>query len=246
MFKKLKRYCKNQGVSLSPAIHLRNIMRQELTKGKQLLLSSLKSYAICDLVGSAPRMFGNCVQSQDIQHGFVKAGLLREIKPGVVLQGINVEQMFRTSAKTRGKKGAMHIAKMYTGTELCFPIMLAQGSISDDQLHHLGGLPYDTDKAGNVIIKQHLDADCESHQRAKVLSHPRQRDARRQKGLEATLQIQAKLQKAYDATERLLTQNMACEELLQGFRETEHINEFDGLLRSNRINKLYLQVRVLT
>ena len=101
--------------------------------------------------------------------------------------------------------------------------MLAQGSISDDQLHRLGGLPYDTDKDGNVIIKKYVDADCEARQRAKVLSHPRQRDARRQKGLDAALQVQTKLQKAYDATQLLLTRNMGCEDLIQGFRETKTI-----------------------
>jgi len=154
MFKKLKRYCKNTGFSLRPAFHLRNAIVQEFTKNQQLVLTSLKKTVRCDLVGAAPLMFGTCVTSADIQHGFVKSGLLRKT-------------MFRTCVRTRGKNGAKILAQMRTATQLCYPIMLAQGGITDNQLHHKGGLPYDTDKNGNQVIQKYVDAECEPRQRAK-------------------------------------------------------------------------------
>ena len=113
-----------------------------------LLLAPHKKRALLDFLSTYPAMLTECASRQIIQDGFVRSGLIRKNMNGTIHPGVSICTCINTCQKARLSEDSFNRIKECVIR--CFAKFFLEGECSDDDLHRIGGLPYDKDKEGNI------------------------------------------------------------------------------------------------
>lgn len=241
MFKKLKHWIKTKGLKRDRQDqHLRQYINNMIQRAG-LLLPHHRKRALLDFLSTYPAMLTECASRQIIQDGFVRSGLIRKNMNGTIHPGVSICTCINTCQKARLNYDSFNRIKKCV--RLCFPKFFLEGECTDKYLNEIGGLPYDKDKAGNIVKRSNTGAQSESLQRTKMLLWQYQINLRKQKFLAHQGQQKIDRENEVKKCQILLAKNFKCEMLLgANFRTASTVEEFWN--KSNKINKELFVVRM--